>query len=137
MRTKRIFNISYTLSKRPHLHRAYVIGVCIFFAMAVNLILRSYKNKIGFLTKSLLSFKLRSPLDQLWRWLSKRSVNIQQEVGRRLWQCCRDHKTYLNWNNSSMLLESSCSDVENRKAEVSFSARDLSFSEIGQLFSQA
>ena len=26
-------------------------------------------------------------------------------------------------NNSSMLLESSCSEVENRKAEVSFSAR--------------
>ena len=38
-------------------------------------------------------------------------------------------------NNSSMLLESSGSEVENRKAEVSFSARDLSFSEIGQLFS--
>ena len=31
----RIFNISYALSKWPHLHRAYVIGVYIFFATAV------------------------------------------------------------------------------------------------------
>ena len=41
---------------------------------------------------------------------------------------CRARACYLNSNvgvknNSSMLLESSCSEVENRKAEVSFSAR--------------
>ena len=52
---------------------------------------------------------------------------------------CEMYANHFGWieNNSSMLLESSCSEVENRKAEVSFSARDLSFSEIGQLFSQA
>ena len=33
--TKRVFNVSYTLSKRPHLHRAYVISGCIFFWLAV------------------------------------------------------------------------------------------------------
>ena len=32
---KRIFNTSYALSKRPHLHRAYVIGGCILIWLAV------------------------------------------------------------------------------------------------------
>ena len=35
-RTKWIFNTSYALSKRPHLHRAYVISGCIFFWLAVS-----------------------------------------------------------------------------------------------------
>ena len=43
-RTERIFNTSYAQSKWPHLHRAYVIGVCIFFAMAVSVQLSSYEN---------------------------------------------------------------------------------------------
>ena len=34
-RTKRIFNTICALSKRPHLHRAYVIGGSIFFWLAV------------------------------------------------------------------------------------------------------
>ena len=29
-------------------------------------------------------------------------VNIQQEVGRLLWQCCQDQKTYLNWKKQSL-----------------------------------
>ena len=37
-RTERIFNTSYALSKLPHLHRAYVIGGCISFWLAVIMI---------------------------------------------------------------------------------------------------
>ena len=35
-RTSRIFDISYDLSKWPHLHKAYVINGCIFFWLAVQ-----------------------------------------------------------------------------------------------------
>ena len=34
-RTSRIFYTNYSQSKWPHLYRAYVVGGCIFFAMAV------------------------------------------------------------------------------------------------------
>ena len=35
-RTRRIFDKGYALSKRPHLHRAYVIRGCIFLWLAID-----------------------------------------------------------------------------------------------------
>ena len=46
-RTSRIFITSYALSKRPHLHRAYVKGGCIFFATAVLLVGSDFLNCLG------------------------------------------------------------------------------------------
>ena len=40
---QKIFNVSYTLSKRPHLHSAYVIGGCIFFWLAVHTSIKRVK----------------------------------------------------------------------------------------------
>ena len=37
---------------------------------------------------------------------------------------------FVEWNNSSMLLESSCSEVENQKDEVHLPRERFSFSEI-------
>ena len=78
-----ILKVGFALSKWPHLHRAYVISGCIFFATAVGLEkVIIYELKEFLFTRNLLSVSvciLSALMRPSWRYISSSSKSIWRE----------------------------------------------------------